>query len=165
MAFKLGNATRLHKLTEPEEEAFFQRSNVTVCYLEANYDSDSPWFSTMTRKLPYLHTLCVANTSFPGRSPSHKSDPDGINHVCSPLRELTLINYGFALADFKKLLRAHSIQVLRLWDCYAFSQGGRSHEETGNLEEELSELVPNVRTYYGSDGDSSPYFNWGYVQF
>ncbi|KAG8681305.1 hypothetical protein FRC08_015721 [Ceratobasidium sp. 394] len=84
-------------------------------------------------------------------------------NVCAQLRELCMVDCKIRLDAFKLLLRAHSVQVLRLQGCTVFSRG----EEVGmeGLAEELSEYVPNVKCYNRGDDGSDPYLNWGFVRF
>ncbi|KAG8744111.1 hypothetical protein FRC10_010792 [Ceratobasidium sp. 414] len=162
VAFKAGETDQFYELAKAgEAQAFFQRSNVTICHLSARINSNNHWFSTLMQKLPHLRTLCTTGDMYFVGFLSHQQD--GTSYVCPQLRELTIVNHKVSLDDFKEMLRAHSIQVLRLWGCDVFSRG--SQVEGADLQEELSVLAPDVKTYDGEDGYWDPHLNWGYAQF
>ncbi|KAG8744103.1 hypothetical protein FRC10_010784 [Ceratobasidium sp. 414] len=138
-----------------EARAFFQRSNVTTCHLTSEEDCDNEWFPKTLKSLPHLRTLGLQDQSYMFWY--------NAGAVCAQLRELCMINCKILLDAFKKLLRAHSVQVLRLQRCKVFF--GEEEVEAEALVEELSEYVPNVKCYKGEDDYSDPYLNWGFVKF
>ncbi|KAG9084751.1 hypothetical protein FRC06_003916 [Ceratobasidium sp. 370] len=138
-----------------EARAFFQRSNVTTCHLSGEEDCDNEWFTKTLGNLPSLRTLGLQDQSYLLWY--------GAGHICAQLRELCMIDCKIRLDAFKLLLRAHSVQVLRLQGCKVFSGG--EEVEVDDLVEELSVYVPNVKCYKEESDGSDPYLNWGFVRF
>ncbi|KAG9120618.1 hypothetical protein FRC07_003821 [Ceratobasidium sp. 392] len=142
----------------PEAQAFFQRSNTTICYLGAFSDFQEPWFPTVLHRMPDLRRLCLQNHSYLGIYSAFEVG------ICEQLCELVMIDCKFDLDEFKKVLGAHNIQVLRLWDCSIFREGNEIALEKGELERELSEFVTDTKCYRDDEGVLlDPYMRWNYV--
>ncbi|KAG8732605.1 hypothetical protein FRC12_019207 [Ceratobasidium sp. 428] len=135
----------------PEAQAFFQRSNITTCHLGTYGEPRETWFPKILRGLPNLRRLCLRGHPYLDIECLTTSDE---MRVCSQLSELIMIGYKLDLDEFKDLLSAHHIQVLRLWNCSVFRQGNGLDMSAGELEEELSEFVANTR-YYSRNDDVS----------
>ncbi|KAG8749523.1 hypothetical protein FRC12_013379 [Ceratobasidium sp. 428] len=147
-----------------EAQAFFQRSNVTTCYLSA-YSKlpKEAWFHNILYRLPDLRRLCLRSLSYSGGDSLTQS---GEIRVCSQLDELMIIDCKLCLDDFKDILRVHHIQTLRLWNCTAYRRGDEQVDvETESLEEELSGLVADTKCYEQDDYriGSDPHMRWRYV--
>ncbi|KAG8717344.1 hypothetical protein FRC09_014419 [Ceratobasidium sp. 395] len=139
-----------------EVHAFIRRSNITALHLTGAMGAQDVWFPQLLSIFPQLHSLALKDYSL------IQHDTGEYDRVCLSLRELCLISCEIDINLLERLLRAHSIQVLRVEDCD--TMGDRASIE--ELPNTLSALVPNVKCYGVYDRDySDPYLDWGFVDF
>jgi hypothetical protein len=144
-----------------EAQSFFQRSNITTLFIGGEYARALHWFPYSLGCLPNLHALALQDQSYLDHASNDLTNDGDLKHVCSSLRELCMLNCKLDLKAFKELLSAHSVQVLRIWDCKIYSE-----IPDFSLGEELSGLVPDVRCYNGGSyvgSHEDPYLNWGFA--
>ncbi|KAG8748085.1 hypothetical protein FRC12_013925 [Ceratobasidium sp. 428] len=141
-----------------EVQAFIQRSNITTAHLTGRMDSGDIWFPKTCSDFPQLHTLTLNQYSLC----NYVTDvaENLFEAICPSLRELCLVRCELEINLLVRLLRTHSIQVLRIAGCTMLIDNGpmKSLEE---LEHELFTLIPNVKNYEDCKGGYSDfYLNW-----
>ncbi|KAG9092347.1 hypothetical protein FRC07_011687 [Ceratobasidium sp. 392] len=145
----------------PEVHSFIQRSNVVTMYLAGReYENGEPWFPRFQSCFPHLRTLALSGYSL------NRPHIGECKYVCSSLRELCLTECDMNHDVLKRLLHAHSIQVLRI----ILDPRAGGNPSIKALETELSGIVPDLKCYHESGGfrnkrHSDSYLNWDYAFF
>ncbi|KAG8744112.1 hypothetical protein FRC10_010793 [Ceratobasidium sp. 414] len=153
----------------PEAHAFSRRSNITTLYLGGPQDNNnfqSRRLSRTLRTFPHLRMLGLEAYHYFEELPLSEPASSGISPICPQLRELCLFDCELDLDIFKHLLRTHSVQVLRICCCRVFSGATELKMPEEELQEALSDSVPDVKCYKFNTNDCpDPYLNWDFVNW
>ncbi|KAG8792396.1 hypothetical protein FRC12_006250 [Ceratobasidium sp. 428] len=138
--------------------------------MEEPINTNSPfdvWLLNALEQLPHMQALYIQDQSYLDEYPAF--NPGGglkSNNERSSLRNLAMVHCELYLDALKQLLRAKSIDSLRLWDCsVTFDQTWQTPLDVEELESELRELVPHVECYEDSPNHSDLCVDWGFVDF
>ncbi|KAG8708871.1 hypothetical protein FRC09_000987 [Ceratobasidium sp. 395] len=147
-------------LAQTEElHAFIERSNITSLHLSGTKKDADTWFPQALSHFPRLRLLALNDYSL------IQHDTAEYNSVCPSLRELYLFDCNIDINLLERLLRAHSIQFLRVVDSRVVGDEVLSLY-TKEIQDMLSSLVPHVTCYkLVEDNYAEPYLDWDIMDF